>query len=282
MFQSPVVNCEGLIKRKITKAPTDVNKIEKSWSNFYAVLKNDTIYFFKDVKHFKRNEYESACQLTGDTVVEIDDRKGVKTVRIAKDRRGLEIILKQKTEAGGKFPSIECWYEMLTTCAARHQDGPSLKSSRSTNDLQTVSPDVDTESIISRRQITEKDINEFLKTQKKKEGPPTKTSIQKMLEDKGLEINKFGKSDRKELLEQLLRDRPSLPEMVKKGLVKYMVFGCPIATLCARQGRPVPNVVTQCIEAIEFKGLGNSGIYRINGNNASIQRLRVQGGLGGV
>ena len=52
------------------------------------------------------------------------------------------------------------------------------------------------------------------------------------------------------------------------------VFGCPLGKLCARQKVAVPRVITDCVEAIEYRGLKSGGIYRISGNSASIQKLR--------
>ena len=52
------------------------------------------------------------------------------------------------------------------------------------------------------------------------------------------------------------------------------VFGCPLSKLCSRQRVSVPRVITDCIEAIEYRGLKSGGIYRISGNSASIQKLR--------
>ena len=49
-----------------------LRSVEKSWSYFYTVLKSNTIYFYKDAKHYKRNEFESACDLTGDSRVDLE------------------------------------------------------------------------------------------------------------------------------------------------------------------------------------------------------------------
>ena len=81
--------------------------MEKAWSNFYAVLKSNTIYFFKDIKHFKRNEFESACDLAGNAMVYLEpDKKGTKLLKISKDN-GLEMLFRVKTEV-----SVLIFYEL--------------------------------------------------------------------------------------------------------------------------------------------------------------------------
>ena len=57
-----------------------------------------------------------------------------------------------------------------------------------------------------------------------------------------------------------------------------LVFGANLANLVDREGNPngVPRFVTDCIEAIEApKRIEREGIYRVNGNAALIQKLRV-------
>ena len=72
--------------------------MEKAWSSFYAILKSSTVYFFKDVKHFKRNDFESACDLAGNVMVYLEpDKKGTKLVKICKDN-GLEMLIRVKPE----------------------------------------------------------------------------------------------------------------------------------------------------------------------------------------
>lgn len=74
--------------------------MEKSWASFYTILKTNTIFFYKDIKHFKRDEYESACDLTKEATVEMEpDKKGVKLIRVSKEN-GLEMLLRIKTEVG--------------------------------------------------------------------------------------------------------------------------------------------------------------------------------------
>ncbi|XP_063695318.1 rho GTPase-activating protein 27-like isoform X5 [Bolinopsis microptera] len=276
--RSPVIKCEGTLKRKITKTPPEVKSVEKSWASFYAILKSNTIYFYKDVKHFKRNEFESACDITNDALVDLEpDKKGIKLIKISKPN-GLEMLLRVKAETGVKASTFESWLENLSGCTGTPYTG--LKNSLSTSDISHHvgsnghDTDVDRRSILDCKEITKKDITEFLN--KKMKDPTNKSSVQKLLEDQGIDISHLDKSKKKEVLNRLLTSRPSFSDLERKGLIKYTVFGCPLAKLCTRQKVAVPRVLTDCVEAIEYRGLKSGGMYRISGNSASIQKLRFK------
>lgn len=79
--------------------------MEKSWASFYAILKSNTLYFYKDMKHYKRNEFESACDITTDAVIDLEpDKKGIKLIKISKPN-GLEMLLRVKAEVRTQFSS---------------------------------------------------------------------------------------------------------------------------------------------------------------------------------
>ena len=86
--------------------------VEKSWASFYAILKSNTLYFYKDVKHFKRNEFESACDITTDAVIDLEpDKKGIKLIKISKPN-GLEMLLRVKTEVSSTFCFQICKFSL--------------------------------------------------------------------------------------------------------------------------------------------------------------------------
>lgn len=55
---------------------------------------------------------------------------------------------------------------------------------------------------------------------------------------------------------------------------KGRVFGVPLEELFARDQSAVPIIVFQCIQAVDMFGLDTEGIYRHNGNQAHVHRLR--------
>uniref|UniRef100_A0A0P6J3N2 Rho GTPase-activating protein 27 isoform a n=1 Tax=Heterocephalus glaber TaxID=10181 RepID=A0A0P6J3N2_HETGA len=75
-------------------------------------------------------------------------------------------------------------------------------------------------------------------------------------------------------LRRFLQRRPTLQSLRERGYIKDQVFGCALATLCAREKSSVPRFVQQCVHAVEARGLDTDGLYRISGNLATIQKLR--------
>lgn len=108
-------------------------------------------------------------------------------------------------------------------------------------------------------------------------------------------------------LRRFLQRRPTLQSLRERGYIKDQVFGCALATLCAREKSSVPYFVQQCVRAVEARGtrgslgaglggqggpqagawdlggrvsasfstgLDTDGLYRISGNLATIQKLR--------
>ncbi|KAM3848830.1 LOW QUALITY PROTEIN: rho GTPase-activating protein 9 [Vipera latastei] len=75
-------------------------------------------------------------------------------------------------------------------------------------------------------------------------------------------------------LRRFIAKRPPLRSLQEKGLIRDQVFGCRLEALCQREGGTVPRFVQQCVEAVEERGLDADGIYRVNGNLATIQKLR--------
>ena len=71
------------------------------------------------MKHYKRNEFESACDITTDAVIDLEpDKKGIKLIKISKPN-GLEMLLRVKAEVSSEFSSryanVTVWKRMITS-----------------------------------------------------------------------------------------------------------------------------------------------------------------------
>ncbi|KAK3717530.1 hypothetical protein QZH41_013788 [Actinostola sp. cb2023] len=88
-------------------------------------------------------------------------------------------------------------------------------------------------------------------------------------------VSDDNKSNIKDKLLKFITRRPTIDELEKQGILKEQTFGCPIQHLCEREKTIVPNFVTLCIQAIERKGLTFDGLYRVCGNVALVQRIRI-------
>ncbi|XP_073236348.1 rho GTPase-activating protein 15-like isoform X2 [Porites lutea] len=92
---------------------------------------------------------------------------------------------------------------------------------------------------------------------------------------RGVSERDDSKSGIKDRLKKLLTKRPPIEELERKGIIKESVFGCHIAHLCERQNTSVPVFVSQCISAIEKRGLSFDGLYRVCGNVSTVQKIRI-------
>ncbi|KAK2171441.1 hypothetical protein NP493_1065g01008 [Ridgeia piscesae] len=59
------------------------------------------------------------------------------------------------------------------------------------------------------------------------------------------------------------------PSAVKGG-----IFGVKLGVVATREGVQVPIIVTSCIEEVENRGLGETGLYRVSGLSGQIQSLK--------
>jgi len=53
-----------------------------------------------------------------------------------------------------------------------------------------------------------------------------------------------------------------------------VLFGAPLASVCKREGRSIPLLVTSCIQEIENRGMSEEGLYRISGLAMDIDELK--------
>ncbi|XP_076094007.1 rho GTPase-activating protein 15-like isoform X5 [Mytilus galloprovincialis] len=77
-------------------------------------------------------------------------------------------------------------------------------------------------------------------------------------------------------LQKFFSKRPSKELLEQKGIIKDAMFGGELKMICDREKTKIPKFVVKCVAAIEKRGLEHDGIYRISGNQATIQKLRCQ------
>ncbi|XP_063422294.1 rho GTPase-activating protein 12-like isoform X5 [Mytilus trossulus] len=77
-------------------------------------------------------------------------------------------------------------------------------------------------------------------------------------------------------LQKFFSKRPSKELLEQKGIIKDAMFGGELKMICDREKAKIPKFVVKCVAAIEKRGLEHDGIYRISGNQATIQKLRCQ------
>jgi hypothetical protein len=72
--------------------------------------------------------------------------------------------------------------------------------------------------------------------------------------------------------QQEQRQELALPQQAP--ITPISIFGGSLEAQAQKQNSLVPRIVLECIQIIEQKGMNIEGIYRLSGNNGSMQRLR--------
>ncbi|KAI9019020.1 hypothetical protein DFJ74DRAFT_708221 [Hyaloraphidium curvatum] len=68
---------------------------------------------------------------------------------------------------------------------------------------------------------------------------------------------------------------PETPPAPQVFIPPYACFGGRIPDQVAKQQRKIPYIVETCIGEVDGRGLQSEGIYRVSGNAANVQRLKV-------
>ncbi|XP_075447649.1 rho GTPase-activating protein 9 isoform X5 [Ascaphus truei] len=239
-----------------TKIAEGGRKLRKNWTTSWVVLTGNSLVFYKDPKvqapsgwKPSNSKPESSMDLRGSSIdwaQEMSSKKNVIHLRMV---TGNEFLLQSD-----KDPLIQEWYEALGRVIER---------------LDRENP---LENILLRRagsvEVLDGSGGEEEST------PKTKDSLKFSLSWVNSSPTGTDKKKVKNRLRKLLVRRPPLQTLQEKGLIKDQVFGCRLDALCHREKSTVPKFVRLCIDAVNERGLEADGIYRVNGNLATIQKLR--------
>ncbi|XP_063283490.1 rho GTPase-activating protein 9-like isoform X1 [Pelobates fuscus] len=239
-----------------TKIAEGGRKLKKNWTSSLVVLTGNSLVFYKDPKvqapsgwKPSNSKPESSVDLRGaiiDRAQEMSSKKNVIHLRMV---TGNEYLLQSDKDS-----VIQEWYDALQRIIERL-------------DLENPRDD-----IILRRTGSV----EVLDGSGGEEESPLKLKESRKFSLSWVSSS-VGGADRKKVrqrLKKLLVRRPPLQTLQEKGLIKDQVFGCRLDALCHRENSTVPKFVRLCIEAVNERGLDADGIYRVNGNLSTIQKLR--------
>ncbi|XP_041440353.1 rho GTPase-activating protein 15 isoform X2 [Xenopus laevis] len=237
-----------------TKIAEGGRKLKKNWTTSWVVLTGNSLMFYKDPKVLvpsgwkpSNSKPESSVDLRGattDWTQEMSSKKNVIHLRMV---TGNEYLLQSDKEL-----LIQEWYDALQRVIER---------------LDRENP---LDDIILRRAGSV----EVLDGSGGEEESPLKTNRKFTLSWVSSNPAGLDKKKVKTRLKQLLVRRPPLQTLQEKGLIKDQVFGCRLDALCHRENSTIPKFVSMCIDAVNERGLEADGIYRVNGNLATIQKLR--------
>ncbi|ELU18544.1 hypothetical protein CAPTEDRAFT_186977 [Capitella teleta] len=246
-------------------------KVKKNWSPSYVVAQGTELLFYKDQKAAQPKSGsslgrpEAKLDLFGATVQihiaakDISSKKNfIHLVLLEGDQYLLQWYNATSTQYhhSGKISHYLNKFKIIfnhapiTHSASMNSLEDSLESPKGTLDRAT--------------SLSPPDSKHARKGSKKNERPKTPDGDLSSAERNRIKMR---------LIKWLLR-RPTMESLQEKGIIQDGVFGSHILTICEREKNNTPNFVTNCIKAIEARGLEVDGIYRVNGNAAQMQKLR--------
>ncbi|XP_032222777.2 rho GTPase-activating protein 15 isoform X2 [Nematostella vectensis] len=264
---SQAVQKQGPLNRKKI-ADSGNKKIKRpSWNNTFVALFNSNIVFYRDHKSASQKpglphgKPESSCELRGgnlEWVTSSSTRK--KNAFQISTVSGLQFLLQSDNQTLANE-----WFSAIANTITRlNEEDSSVVGS--VQEKAGVAASGST-------QLCGYESDEGL------DEPSTPTSLTPggimRSFSKRRALSDDQKTKIKDKLRKLISRRPTIEELEKKGIIREQVFGCPITHLCEREGTTIPIFVSKCINAIESRGLEFDGIYRVCGNVALVQRIRI-------
>ncbi|XP_014353853.1 rho GTPase-activating protein 15 isoform X2 [Latimeria chalumnae] len=254
---TPGLEKAGLLNK--TKIAEGGRKLRKNWNVSWVVLAGNSLAFYKDPKTQSPASWKPACSkpessmdLRGALLTWTRDMSSKKNVLHLRTVTGNEFLLQSDNEA-----VILEWYQTIKNVIERLDrenplDDLILYSLRRSGSSEVLDGSGDEE----ENGLKPKELR---KTSLFRSNSSTETSEKKRVRSR---------------LKKFITKRPTLQTLQEKGLIKDQVFGCRLDALCEREKTTIPKFVRMCIEAVENRGLDADGMYRVNGNLATIQKLR--------
>ncbi|XP_067226130.1 rho GTPase-activating protein 27 isoform X2 [Chanodichthys erythropterus] len=238
-----------------TKVSENGKKIRKNWGHSWTVLHGGILTFHKDPKSTPTGASSKTNHIVPEFTVDLKgatigwankDKSSKKNVLELKSRNGAEYLIQYDTES-----IITDWYKVIVDTISQldldhhHSEDDEEISEKSSLDREEKPFDKRTMSNASRLPSSSS----------------TSEADQKKVRTK---------------LKKFLLKRPTLQSVKDKGYIRENVFGCHLHNLCSQEKTRVPSFVEKCIRAVEKRGLGIDGLYRVSGNLAVIQKLRFK------
>ncbi|KAK7123088.1 hypothetical protein R3I94_020011 [Phoxinus phoxinus] len=253
-FQVSNLEKAGILNK--TKVSENGKKIRKNWGHSWTVLHGGILTFHKDPKYMPTGASNKTNHIVPEFAVDLrgasigwatKDKSSKKNVFELKSRNGVEYLIQYDTES-----IITDWYKVIVDTIG--QLDLDQRHSEDEEEISEKSSGLDRE---------EKPFDK--RTMSNASRLPSTTSA--------------AEADQKKVrtkLKKFLLKRPTLQSVKEKGYIRENVFGCHLHNLCNQENTRVPSFVEKCIRAVEKRGLGIDGLYRVSGNLAVIQKLRFK------
>jgi len=294
-----VVRCKGWLN--YAKLPSDCSASstkKKNWAKGYVMLVSQWLVFYQDKKRAKSlpnhpfGKYECKYNLHGASIGDGKDKtKKPFAIFVAIDEKEGSVLLQNDN-----FSIMDGWRLELKKASSTSEPVQQKNSLTS----PPMSPKQPEGSLLPHLPVPQPNEHHQPPSSKKsfKDNHDHKsTSRQSIFRRKRTESGSAdhggggGGGDIGTRLDSWFRRRPTIHDVREKGIHKCCnVFGADLDQLVEKdahklmsvsssqskgQFRVVPEFVSKCIDALESRNeLSNDGLYRINGNQAEIQRLR--------
>uniref|UniRef100_W5N6C8 Rho GTPase activating protein 27 n=1 Tax=Lepisosteus oculatus TaxID=7918 RepID=W5N6C8_LEPOC len=242
-----------------TKVADNGKKLRKNWAQSWTVLHGGILTFNKDPKSQQSGTASKTNQIVPEYTVELrgatiswagKDKSSKKNVLELKTRHGSEYLIQYDTES-----IIQDWHKVI----------------------------MDTIRQLDHGHHSEEEDGDFGGSEKSPGPTDRDEKDKKRAATKPAAPSSAGDAEQKKVrtkLKKFLQKRPTLQSVKERGYIRDQVFGCRLDALCERENVTIPTFVEKCIQAVEKrggeKGLEIDGIYRVSGNLAVIQKLRIK------
>ncbi|XP_069041888.1 rho GTPase-activating protein 27 isoform X2 [Lepisosteus oculatus] len=238
-----------------TKVADNGKKLRKNWAQSWTVLHGGILTFNKDPKSQQSGTASKTNQIVPEYTVELrgatiswagKDKSSKKNVLELKTRHGSEYLIQYDTES-----IIQDWHKVI----------------------------MDTIRQLDHGHHSEEEDGDFGGSEKSPGPTDRDEKDKKRAATKPAAPSSAGDAEQKKVrtkLKKFLQKRPTLQSVKERGYIRDQVFGCRLDALCERENVTIPTFVEKCIQAVEKRGLEIDGIYRVSGNLAVIQKLRIK------
>uniref|UniRef100_A0A914BZI1 Uncharacterized protein n=1 Tax=Acrobeloides nanus TaxID=290746 RepID=A0A914BZI1_9BILA len=268
---------------KCKLADCGVKAKKKEWILAYAYLTTGHLLFYKDQKSAEKcgKHYPpptDVCDLRGAIVSYLDKDK-------VKDKRRkyvLALTLINKTEFlfnSASEMEMNAWFHVLRQTISNLPYTQAYPHPGNKNEFSKLQRVPSNSSSRGSAGVPGSESPNFHKSHHLRFSTKLKKSS-KGETDPPNPYNGDGHPTRESIIERLLRffrSRPSVESLRERGIYRpEPVFGSTLAAICQHDQSKVPRFLIEVTRLIEDRGLDVDGLYRVSGNQSSVQRIRCQ------
>lgn len=259
-FHDQILHPKRQGKLLVTKLEDGRKRLKKQWSSHHVVLTDVMLLCYKDVQSTALglwgSKADSFINLAGAVISWCPDKSSKKNVFRLTTLLGQTLLFQDDSDQ-----TSTDWYRDIHSAISMLPSPENIKSGEKSLNNDGINENL--KSDLRRK-------NRFLSCRSPK--------FDHLKNAHGAFFNSFGDRNRiHNKLLQFFHKRPSIENLKRKGILKdEPVFGYSLQSLCEREKTNIPKFVLKCIAQIELFDLNTDGLYRVSGNLAQVQKLRLR------